>query len=87
MKNMYRVDRSTSDSIVPCGMTNMLYVGDNPRIAKAIFDNAHVGLDGWDQPNMLYGVIFAVWNEAKKDYVVKRSKGFTLAIRQDYSMD
>ena len=76
MGTKYRVDASQSPEIVPCGMNSLKYLGNDWRAACNIFDATRTGLDAWSRPNETYGVILSVWSETKRDYVVKKSKGF-----------
>jgi hypothetical protein len=74
MGTKYRVDRVTN-ARTPCGMNSIRYIGDNWNVARALFDRISTGLDTWDQPNADYGVILSVWDESRRDYVVKCSRG------------
>ena len=69
-----RVDR-VKQRQVPCGMNSIRYLGNDFRKAKRIFDELHVGVDTWDQPNCNYGVILSVWNPVTNKYVIKCEKG------------
>ena len=72
--NKYRVDRANC-KVTPCGMNSIVYIGDNWSKARAVYDTTTGGLDAWGQPNSLYGVILSVWDEGKRDYIVKAVKG------------
>lgn len=73
--NNYRVDRNDSEVRTPCGMNSLLYLGDSWDKARQIFNAADVGLDAWNQPNSRYGVTLSVWNDDKRDYIIKCMKG------------
>jgi hypothetical protein len=70
----YRVDRAMQP-VVPCGMNSILYYGKDAAEAAKVFEGAQPGTSPWGEPNDAYGVILSVWDESKRDYVVKRSKG------------
>lgn len=72
--NNYRVDRNKSSVIVPCGMTSILYIGDNWADARTVFDNETTGRDAWGNPNECYGLTLAVWSEDKRDYIIKATR-------------
>jgi len=76
MTNKYRVDRVTN-AAVPYGMNSIRYLGDDWNVARALFERIPTGLDAWDQPNAAYGVVLSVWDETKRDYVVKCQKGLS----------
>lgn len=70
----YRVDFASS-MMCPCGMNSIRYAGNNWNAAKGMFDRLPIGFDVWDKPNAAYGVILSVWDDARKDYIIKCSKG------------
>ena len=72
--NKYRVDRVNS-KIVPCGMNSILYIGDSFKQALAVYNRSDIGLDWWNKPNITYGVILSIWDDANREYVIKCSKG------------
>ena len=74
MSTNIRVDR-VKQRQVPCGTNSIRYLGGDFREAKRIFDELHVGVDTWDQPNCNYGVILSVWNPVTNEYVIKCEKG------------
>ncbi len=76
MGTKYRVDRVTNAQ-TPCGMNSIRYIGDSWKVARALFERIPTGFDAWDQPNAAYGVILSVWDDNKRDYVVKCSKGLS----------
>jgi len=71
-----RVDRSISDSRVPCGMNSLLYYGNNWNHARDAFHDASPGYDAWNKPNGAYGVILSIWCDRTGDFVVRFKKGF-----------
>ena len=75
--NKFRVDVNNQKR-VPCGMNSIHYIGDNEKQAHRIFEETMVGVDSWGKSNIMYGVIFSVWNESKGEYVIKRVKGFDI---------
>lgn len=72
--NTWRVDRNDSDSVVPCGMNSILYIGDSEQEARGTYLDTAPGRDAWNQVNDTYGVTLSRWDFAKHDYVVVRSK-------------
>lgn len=74
MPNTYRVDRVNSYR-VPCGVNSIIYIGDNWEKARRIFAVTRQGTDTWGAPNAAYGVILSMWDDTKRDYVIKCSKG------------
>jgi hypothetical protein len=56
-------------------MSSILYLGGSIREAIKVFNEAEVGLDSWGQPNASYGVVLSVWDEGRRDYVIKCRKG------------
>lgn len=69
--NRYRVDRSLNEKSCPCGMNSLRYLGESLKSATEVFDTleAKGSMDG-------KGVILSMYDEEKREYVVKRSKGF-----------
>jgi hypothetical protein len=76
MGTKYRVDASKSAVVVPCGMLSIRCLTDNWKEARKVYAETEPHKDVWGGKNMMYGVTLAVWNEEKRDYVVKCSKGF-----------
>jgi hypothetical protein len=76
MGTKYRVDVSQSPSIVPVGMNSLKYLGDNWDKACGAFFVTPPGINAWNRPDESYGVILSIWDESKRDYVVKKQKGF-----------
>ena len=74
MANTYRVDRSDSKTVVPCGMNSILYSGDSLRLAKKYFASFIAGYTEWGVHDPSYGIVLSQWNEDKHDYVVLDSK-------------
>jgi len=72
--NKYRVDRNKSADSVPCGMNSLIHLGDSFNVAKDYFRKTTPGLDTRGQPNLLYGVTLAAWDESELKYVIKMSK-------------
>jgi hypothetical protein len=72
--NKYRVDINNNTRIVPCGMTSILYIGDNWESARGVLAQATTGVDSWGNPNSLYGVTLSVWSDDKRDYIIKATR-------------
>jgi hypothetical protein len=71
--NRYRVDRAP-EGPTPCGMVNLLFVGDNLRDAMQVYRHIEGGKNGWNQPDPAYGVLFSEWNGILRSYVPRRWK-------------
>lgn len=76
MANKYRVDRVSSRR-VPCGVNSIEYIGNDWNKAREVFHHTEVGIDEWGAPSERYGVILSVWNDEKRDYVIKCEKGLS----------
>ncbi len=74
MTTQYRVDR-VIQPVVPCGMNSILYYGTDAAEAAKVFEEAQPGISPWGTPNDAYGVILSVWDDNKRNYVIKRRKG------------
>lgn len=70
----FRVDRVNSMR-VPCGMNSIIHISNNWKQARKAFNSSIPGIDKWDKPNTTYGVVLSVWDDNKRDYVIKCSKG------------
>lgn len=72
-KTDYRVDR-TDQPRTPCGMNSIIYLGDDPYDARAVFESANPGFTGWNEESATHGVVLSRWSYAEGDYVVIASK-------------
>jgi hypothetical protein len=72
--NTYRVDRTDSPDVVPCGMNSIRFIGDSERQARKAFMGAATGFDPWGVKDPRYGVVLSRWNGS--EYVVMARKGF-----------
>jgi hypothetical protein len=78
MSIRYRVDRSDSPVRVPCGMNSIVHMGGDWARAYKVFRDTSPGISMWGKPSPVFGVTLSVWDDNKRDYVVKCSKGFNL---------
>jgi hypothetical protein len=76
MSTLYRVDVNTSFSTTPVGMNSLRYLGGSWIQACLAYDATLPGLDAWGRYNSAYGVTLAVWDESKREYIIKKAKGF-----------
>ena len=70
----YRVDRAIS-ARTPCGMNSIRCMTGNWSEARRVYEALTPGRDMCEQPNAAYGVILSVWDDTKRDYIIKCRKG------------
>ncbi len=61
MSTQFRVDRANK-TIVPCGMTSLLYLGGSLQAAKRVFHTAEPGISNWGKLDPAYGVLLSKWH-------------------------
>jgi len=60
--NNYRVDRCEEMPSPPCGMSSILYAGDNYADAMQVFTYTEGGKTAWNEVNHNCGVMLSKWN-------------------------
>lgn len=76
--NGFRVD-CVAQLKVPCGMTSIVYTGDDFREAVKVFNDTMIHADPWNNHDVRYGLILSQWDGNANDYVIVRSRGVRVA--------
>ena len=71
---LYRVDRAREALSPPCGMSSILYVGNDYDEALRVYLETTGGKDAWGKPDQTYGVMLSMWHPERNVYITKRWK-------------